>query len=76
MSPPARPAPAVIDELLTLAQAAAVLGVHPRTVRAYIARGDLTGVRLANQLIRVRTSDLQAFLQPMPNPRSPRKGRR
>ena len=49
------------DPLLTAEQAAEYLGVSHWTVRRLIARGELRGVYLG-RLLRVRPSDLEAFL--------------
>jgi len=57
-----------LPRLLTIAEAAAVLGVRPRTVRAWIHRGDLTAVQIAGdkrpngKRYRVRRSDLARFM--------------
>ncbi len=49
------------------AEAAAYLGVTDRTVRNYIARGQLAGHRLrGSRLIRIDQADLDAMLRPIP----------
>jgi excisionase family DNA binding protein len=60
----ARPATAL--QLEGLAEAAARLGVHPRTIRRHIASGSLTGYRLGSRLIRVDASEVDALLRPIP----------
>ena len=47
-------APAAPARLLTLAQAADVLGVHERTLRAWIAAGQIRVVRLGARTVRIR----------------------
>ena len=52
--------------LLTIETAAEMLAVHPRTIRRYIAAGDLPAYRIGARHIRVRTSDVDALLTPIP----------
>lgn len=52
--------------LLTIESAAEMLAVHPRTIRRYIAAGDLPAYRIGARQIRVRTSDVDALLVPIP----------
>ena len=52
--------------LLTIEGAAEMLAVHPRTIRRYIAAGDLPAYRIGARHIRVRTSDVDALLVPIP----------
>lgn len=44
--------------LLTIENAAEMLAVHPRTIRRYIAAGDLPAYRIGARHIRVRTSEI------------------
>jgi excisionase family DNA binding protein len=53
------------ERLLTLAEAAAVLRLHPRTVRGYVARGELKG-RLIGRRWRFRLADLERFFDQAP----------
>jgi len=54
--------PAPTDqEFLTVGDVAERLRVHPQTVRAWIARGDLGAVRIGRTL-RVRQTELQEML--------------
>jgi excisionase family DNA binding protein len=46
-------------------QAADHLGVQPNTVRRMIARGELTGYKLGNKLIRLDANQLDSCLQAM-----------
>ncbi len=55
------PLPADDEVLLTVAQAAAVLQVHERTVRRLIAAGQLPHVRLFSSR-RIRRSTLHAWI--------------
>ena len=52
--------------LLTIETAADMLAVHPRTIRRYISSGDLPAYRIGPRQIRVRTSDVDALLVPIP----------
>jgi len=62
-----RPAPVTPDPLHTLQSSAEYLDVTDRTVRNYIARGDLPAVRIrGSRAIRIRQSDLDALLRPIP----------
>lgn len=48
-------------------EAAHYLGVSERTIRNYIARGDLPGHRVkGSRLVRIRRADLDALLRPIP----------
>jgi excisionase family DNA binding protein len=55
-----------LEKLVTLAQAAEALGVTTKTLRTYIAEGRLPAVRIGNQLIRVRASDVASLARPIP----------
>lgn len=52
--------------LLTIESAAEMLAVHPRTIRRYIAAGDLPAYRIGPRQIRVRHDDVTALLSPIP----------
>ena len=55
------------ERWLTEADAAEQLKVTPRTVRSYIARGLLPASRIrGSRLIRIRQSDVDAMLRPIP----------
>ncbi len=52
---------------LTQKEAAEYLGVAERTIRYYIARGDLPACRIrGSRQIRISRSALEALLQPIP----------
>lgn len=56
---------------LTQDQAADYLGVGPRTIRNYIARGALPAYRVksgkdSSRLIRIDANDVDALLRPIP----------
>lgn len=55
------------DDLLTIDAAAALLGIHARTVRRRIADGTLPAVRVGPRLVRVRRSAIEAALRPIPS---------
>ena len=61
-----RPVPAD-DEFLTVGDVAERLRVHPQTVRAWIARGDLRAIRIG-RTVRIRQTDFQEMLERAPDP--------
>lgn len=52
--------------LISLADAAEALGVSSKTVRRYIAAGDLDAVRLGRRTIRVRVDSLDRLIDAHP----------
>ena len=66
MSPTAtRNAPAV-RRLVSLPEAAEILAVSVKTVRRYIAAGELDAVRLGRRTIRVRVDSLDRIIDEHP----------
>lgn len=66
--PLGKPAYSVWDmaaDTLTLAEAAARLGVNPKTIRRQIAAGNLRAYRLGTRAIRLRPADVDALLRPL-----------
>ncbi len=59
---PTRAQPEQPTDLLSVGQVAAMLGVHTRTVRAWIQAGDLRTCR-AGRRHRIYRRDLEAFLE-------------
>lgn len=55
-----------ISELVTLCEAAKILAVSVKTVRRYIAAGDLDAVRLGRRTIRVRADSLDDLIDAHP----------
>ena len=53
-----------MEKLLTPEEAAAILSVSPKSIRAWLRQGKLKGVR-AGRLWRIRERDLEAFLDPL-----------
>lgn len=51
------------DEFLTVAEVAELLKVNQQTVRNWVDRGELDAVRVGARRVRVRTSELDAFLE-------------
>jgi excisionase family DNA binding protein len=52
----------VPDELLTVAEVAELLKLNQQTVRNMIDRGELRAVRVGQRRVRIRQSQLDAFL--------------
>jgi excisionase family DNA binding protein len=53
----------VPDEFLTVAEIAELLKLNGQTIRNWIDRGELPAVRVGSRRVRVRRSDLDAFLE-------------
>lgn len=54
--------------LLSQAQAAEYLGVTDRTIRNYVARGDLRAYRVrGSRLVRIDLAELDTLLRPIPS---------
>jgi excisionase family DNA binding protein len=51
---------------LSVSEAAAIIGVHPSTIRDYVERGLLPCRRTPKQHRRFRRSDVEALLSPEP----------
>ena len=54
------------DELLTINEAAQLLKVHHRTIRRFITTGRLPGYHLTARTVRLRRSDVERLLTPIP----------
>nr|WP_082966254.1 helix-turn-helix domain-containing protein [Mycolicibacter sinensis] len=52
-------------ELIGLTEAAERCGVHYRTIRRWIASGQLKAVRVGPRLLKVDAAQLDAMLQPL-----------
>lgn len=52
--------------LVSIAEAAEILGVSTKTVRRFIASGDLEAVRLARRKIRIKIDSLDRFIDAHP----------
>ncbi len=50
------------EPLLTVDEVATWLRVNPQTVRNWLDRGELQGVRLGSRRVRIRQSDLDRFV--------------
>lgn len=50
-------------ELLTVEEVAKILKIDPATVRAYLRRGDLVGIKLALNIWRIKAKDLTTFIE-------------
>ena len=51
------------DELLTIMEVATYVKVNQQTVRNWVDRGELQSLRVGARRVRVRRTDLQAFLE-------------
>ncbi len=56
----------IVRKLASIADAADRASCAPRTIRRYIAAGDLTGYRMGPRLIRVDLNELDSLLKPIP----------
>jgi excisionase family DNA binding protein len=52
--------------LVSLPEAADILGLSVKTVRRYIASGDLDAVRLGRRTIRIKTDSLERLIDAHP----------
>lgn len=50
------------EPMITIADAARRAGVHPRTMRRWIAEGTIAGYRVGPRLLRVRAADIAQLL--------------
>lgn len=51
---------------VSIDDAAAYLGVNPRTIRRMISSGQLTGYRVGSKLIRLDIDEVDALMRPIP----------
>lgn len=51
---------------ISIQEAADILGVSTKTVRRYIAAGDLAAFRVGSRLLRVQRADVEALARPVP----------
>lgn len=51
-------------KLISLKTAAALIDVDPKTIRNWVARGDLSGFRVNGRLLRVERDELLALIRP------------
>lgn len=65
MKSPSRPSTAQ-RSTGTLQEAAVLLGCSVRTVRRFIATGELTGYRVGARLVRVDLEEVERLLRPIP----------
>ena len=52
--------------MISLEQAAQMIGCHPRTIRRRIAEGQLTGYRMGLRILRVDQAEVENLLLPIP----------
>ena len=58
--------PALARKYATIEAEAERLAVNPRTIRRLIARGQLTGYRLGDRLLRVDPAEVDSLMRPIP----------
>jgi excisionase family DNA binding protein len=58
--------PAATRRLVSLIEASETLGVSTKSVRRYIAAGDLDAVRLGRRTIRIKTESLDRLIDAHP----------
>jgi len=56
----------VARRLVSLVEAAEILGVSTKSVRRYIAAGDLDAVRIGRRTIRIKTESLDRMIDAHP----------
>jgi excisionase family DNA binding protein len=64
------------DELLTVAEVAAMLKLNPQTIRNWIDRGELPCVRIGPRRVRIKRSDFDQLIQAGYTGRPPSVARR
>lgn len=52
-------------DMLTIAQAAKRIGVHPDTIRRAIAASQISAVRVGRRNIRIRADEVERLLTPI-----------
>ena len=52
----------MVEKLLTPEEAAELMGVNADTVRNWLRRGTLKGVKLGGRIWRIKEKDLEAFI--------------
>lgn len=62
----AHPRTVTTRRLIGINEAAELVGVNEKSIRRYIADGDLPGFRLGKRLLRVREEGVLALLVPVP----------
>jgi excisionase family DNA binding protein len=60
------PTTMIARRLVSLPEAAEILAVSPKTVRRYIAAGDLEAVRLGRRTIRIKAESLDRLIDAHP----------
>lgn len=72
--PPRLPTPSMAeDQILTVAEAAALLKLHPETIRRAIRTGELPATKFGYRTVRINRSDLDKWVKskgyvPTPEP--------
>ncbi len=64
--PPRTTQPTARRDWLTLQEAADRTGLGTRTIRRYVATGQVTGYRVGVKAVRVKTADVDALFRPIP----------
>jgi excisionase family DNA binding protein len=58
--------PALVRKYATIEAEAERLAVNPRTIRRMISRGQLTGYRFGERMIRIDPAEVDSLMQPIP----------
>jgi excisionase family DNA binding protein len=61
----ATPTDATTSRLISLGDAASLLGVCTRTVRRYIAAGRIQGYRVGPRLVKIDAADIDKLMRPI-----------
>lgn len=56
---------AITDKKLTVAEAAKLYSVHPKTIRRWIAEGRIRAERVGPRLIRIDAEELRKLIEPL-----------
>ncbi|MBO0677193.1 helix-turn-helix domain-containing protein [Mycolicibacterium sp. S2-37] len=53
------------EQTMSVAEAASRAGVHPRTMRRWVAEGIINGYRLGPRMLRISAADVDELLAPV-----------
>jgi len=58
-----------MTQFLTVRAAAMKVGASERTIRRWVAAGDLPASRVGKKFVRINETDLEQFMRPIPSAR-------